>query len=86
AAEHKYLKEKLQGYRGDPKQRALRVKTIRQPELSIDIGGVYQITLGSVTVYAQAEILAFEPPKEIRKNIPYYLRGYDEDGALSNLK
>ncbi|CAG7689097.1 unnamed protein product [Allacma fusca] len=33
------------------------------------------------TNLTDAEILAFEPPKEILKNIPYYLSGYDEDGA-----
>ncbi|CAG7819354.1 unnamed protein product, partial [Allacma fusca] len=56
AAEHKYLKEKLQGYKGDPKHRALSIKTIRQLELSINIGGVYLITLGAVTLYAQTVI------------------------------
>ncbi|CAG7828589.1 unnamed protein product, partial [Allacma fusca] len=29
------------------------------------------------TNLTDAEILAFEPPKEILKNIPYYLSGYD---------
>ncbi|CAG7733986.1 unnamed protein product [Allacma fusca] len=35
----------------------------------------------TATNLTDAEILAYEPPKEILKNIPYYLSGYDEDGA-----
>ncbi|CAG7834525.1 unnamed protein product [Allacma fusca] len=42
---------------------------------------VLAATLVASTSLTNLEILAFDAPKEIKETYPYYLSGYDEDGA-----